>query len=198
MTLLFPLGLTALAAGLLPLLIHLARRHPYTPLDFAALRWLRAQIRPRQRIRFDDWPLLLMRLLLLAALALLLARPALTGPAPVPTAWTVVAPGLDAAALRGSAEAGNWHWLAPGFPAIDHAPPASSASLPSLLRELDAQLPTGTALTVHVPDPLPGLDGARLQLSREVQWRPQPVPATPQPSAATVPRLRVHSGAPAA
>jgi hypothetical protein len=79
MTLLFPLGLAALAAGLLPLLIHLARRHPYTPLDFAALRWLRAQIRPRQRIRFDDWPLLLVRLLLLAALALLLARPALTG-----------------------------------------------------------------------------------------------------------------------
>ncbi len=75
---------------------------------------------------------------------------------------------MDAAALR-TAEEGNWHWLAPGF-AIDQAPPASSASLPSLLRELDAQLPAGTALTVHVPDPLPGLDGARLQLSRDVQW----------------------------
>ncbi|HIE1460114.1 TPA: BatA domain-containing protein [Stenotrophomonas maltophilia] len=198
MNLLFPLGLAALAAWLLPLLIHLARRHPYTPLDFAALRWLRAQIRPRQRIRFDDWPLLLVRLLLLAALALLLARPALTGPAPAPTAWTVVAPGLDATALRGTAEAGNWHWLAPGFPAIDQVPPASTASLPSLLRELDAQLPAGTALTVHVPDPLPGLDGARLQLSREVQWRPQPMPVTAQPSAAPSPRLRVHSDASAA
>ncbi|MDT3486421.1 BatA domain-containing protein [Stenotrophomonas maltophilia] len=198
MNLLFPLGLAALAAWLLPLLIHLARRHPYTPLDFAALRWLRAQIRPRQRIRFDDWSLLLMRLLLLAALALLLARPALTGPAPAPTAWTVVAPGLDATALRGTTEAGNWHWLAPGFPAIDQVPPASTASLPSLLRELDAQLPAGTALTVHVPDPLPGLDGARLQLSREVQWRPQPIPVTAQPSAATSPRLRVRSDASAA
>ncbi|ACF49790.1 BatA domain-containing protein [Stenotrophomonas maltophilia] len=198
MTLLFPLGLAALAAWLLPLLIHLARRHPYTPLDFAALRWLRAQIRPRQRIRFDDWPLLLVRLLLLAALALLLARPALTGPAPAPTAWTVVAPGLDATALRGTAEAGNWHWLAPGFPAIDQVPPASTASLPSLLRELDAQLPVGTALTVHVPDPLPGLDGARLQLSREVQWHTQPMPVTAQPRAATSPRLRVHSDASAA
>lgn len=198
MTLLFPLGLAALAAGLLPLLIHLARRHPYTPLDFAALRWLRAQIRPRQRIRLDDWPLLLVRLLLLAALAILLARPALTGPAPAPIAWTVVAPGLDATALRGTAEAGNWHWLAPGFPAIDQVPPASTASLPSLLRELDAQLPAGTALTVHVPDPPPGLDGARLQLSREVQWRPQPMPVAAQPGAAAMPRLRVHSDAPAA
>ena len=198
MNLLFPLGLAALAAWLLPLLIHLARRHPYTPLDFAALRWLRAQIRPRQRIRFDDWPLLLVRLLLLAALALLLARPALTGPAPAPAAWTVAAPGLDATALRGTAEAGNWHWLAPGFPAIDQVPPASTASLPSLLRELDAQLPPGTALTVHVPDPLPGLDGARLQLSREVQWHTQPMPVTAQPRAATSPRLRVHSDASAA
>lgn len=195
MNLLFPLGLAALAAWLLPLLIHLARRHPYTPLDFAALRWLRAQIRPRQRIRFDDWPLLLVRLLLLAALALLLARPALTGPAPAPAAWTVAAPGLDATALRGTAEAGNWHWLAPGFPAIDQVPPASTASLPSLLRELDAQLPPGTALTVHVPDPLPGMDGARLQLSRDVRWHTQPMPATAQPSAATAPRLRVHSDA---
>lgn len=195
MTLLFPLGLAALAAGLLPLLIHLARRHPYTPLDFAALRWLRAQIRPRQRIRFDDWPLLLVRLLLLAALALLLARPALTGPTAPPAAWTVVAPGLDATALRGTAEDRNWHWLAPGFPGIDQAPPASTAPLPSLLRELDAQLPVGTALTVHVPDPLPSLDGARLQLSRDVQWHTQPMPVTAQPSAATSPRLRVHSDA---
>ena len=42
MTLLFPLGLAALAAGLLPLLIHLARRHPYTPLHFAAALAARA------------------------------------------------------------------------------------------------------------------------------------------------------------
>ena len=195
MTLLFPLGLAALAAGLLPLLIHLARRHPYTPLDFAALRWLRAQIRPRQRIRFDDWPLLLVRLMLLAALAFLLARPALTGPAPAPSAWTVVAPGLDATALRGTAADRNWHWLAPGFPAIDQAPPAASASLPSLLRELDAQLPAGTALTVHVPDPLPGLDGARLQLSRDVQWHTQPMPVTSPQTAAALPLLRLHGEA---
>ena len=197
MTLLFPLGLAALAAGLLPLLIHLARRHPYTPLDFAALRWLRAQMRPRQRIRFDDWPLLLVRLLLLAALALLLARPALTGPTAPPAAWTVVAPGLDATALRGTAEDRNWHWLAPGFPAIDQAPPAASASLPSLLRELDAQLPVGTALTVHVPDPLPGLDGARLQLSRDVQWHTQPMPVTAQPSAAPARAQRCFGHCPA-
>ncbi|WP_312252780.1 BatA domain-containing protein [Stenotrophomonas sp.] len=198
MNLLFPLGLAALAAWLLPLLIHLARRHPYTPLDFAALRWLRAQIRPRQRIRFDDWPLLLVRLLLLAALALLLARPALTGPAPVPAAWTVVAPGLDAGALRGGADAANWHWLAPGFPSIEQAPVPGSATLPSLLRELDAQLPAGTPLIVHVPDPLPGLDGARVQLSRDVQWHTHPLALTAERAQAAPPRLRVQADAPSA
>ena len=197
MNLLFPLGLAALAAWLLPLLIHLARRHPYTPLDFAALRWLRAQIRPRQRIRFDDWPQLLVRLLLLAALALLLARPALTGSAAPPSAWTVVAPALDARALRGTGEEGNWHWLAPGFPSVEQPAPATPAPLSSLLRELDAQLPAGTALTVHVPDPLPGLDGARLQLSRPVQWQAHAMALASTQATVALPRLRVHAEAPA-
>jgi len=196
-SLLFPMGLLALASALLPLLIHLARRHPYTPLDFAALRWLRAQVRPRQRIRFDDWPLLLVRLLMLAALALLLARPALTGPVPAQAAWTVVAPGLDAQALRGDATSENWHWLAPGFPGIDQPAPQQQATLSSLLRELDARLPPGTALIAHVPDPLPGLDGQRLQLSRAVQWLPQA--AATSPAVAAVPRappLRLREDAP--
>ncbi|TQT81878.1 hypothetical protein DB758_11845, partial [Xanthomonas perforans] len=47
--LLFPTGLAALAALLLPLLIHLARRSEHRPTDFAALRWLRALPRPRHR-----------------------------------------------------------------------------------------------------------------------------------------------------
>lgn len=196
MNLLFPLGLLALLSGLLPLLIHLARRHPYTPLDFAALRWLRARVRPRQRIRFDDWPLLLVRLLLLAALAVLLARPALTGPVPAEPTWTVVAPGLDALALRGKDGVTQWHWLAPGFPGIDEPAPVQTAPLPSLLRELDARLPAGTALIVHVPDLLTELDGQRLQLSRAVRWVPHAVPVIPAvPTVTQPPLLRLHGGA---
>ena len=204
MNLLFPLGLAALAAGLLPLLIHLARRHPYTPLEFAALRWLRARVRPRQRLRFDDWPLLLVRLLLIGALALLLARPVLPGTSGTATPWTVVAPGLDAHALQRApgtpADSGRWQWLAPGFPSIDTpAPhPTAAATLPSLLRELDAQLPVGTPLVVHVPDPLTDLDGQRLQLSRPVQWQVHPQPAQAAPAATdTPPILRLHGEAPA-
>lgn len=179
--LLFPLGLLALAAWLVPLLIHLARRQHDAPLEFAALRWLRAKARPRQRIRLDEWPLLLVRLLLLAALALLLARPLLHGGAVDTHPVTAVAPGLDGAALRGADRDADWRWLAPGFPALQAASPPAAQPLASLLRELDQTLPAGTPLTVYVPDPMPGLDAQRPRLSRPVTWRTvtAAVPATP-------------------
>jgi hypothetical protein len=181
LALLLPAALAALAAVLLPLLIHLARRSEQRPTVFAALRWLRQKPKPRHRIRFDEWPLLLVRLLLVALLAVLLARPVLYGAAS-PDPWVAVAPGIDPAqarAIDAPADA-RWHWLAPGFPALD-APPreavayAARAPLTSLLRELDAALPTGVALTVVVPDELRGVDGERPRLSRAVDWRPLPV-----------------------
>lgn len=179
LSLLFPLGLLALATLAVPLLIHLARRHHYAPLDFAALRWLRAKAQPRQRIRFDEWPLLLVRLLLLAALAVLLAHPLLHGTPAQTAPWVVVAPGLSPPVLDEGTEG---RWLAPGFPPLDDKPPAAPMPLASLLRELDQTLPAGAALTVHVPDPLPGLDGERVRLSRTTDWRvvrhPLPAPAT--------------------
>lgn len=187
LSLLFPLGLLALASLLVPLLIHLARRHQYAPLEFAALRWLRAKARPRQRIRFDEWPLLLVRMLLLAALAMLLARPLLHGaPIRMPP-WVVVAPGLSPPTLPSGSEV---RWLAPGFPPLQDTAPSAPQPLASLLRELDQTLPKGTALTVYVPDPMPGLDGERPRLSRTVQWRPVATPvAAPVPN--TAPQLRV-------
>src|SRR5690606_9148841 len=77
LALLLPAALAALGALLLPLLVHLARRSEQRPTDFAALRWLRRKPRPRRRIRFDERWLLALRLLLLALIALWLARPVL-------------------------------------------------------------------------------------------------------------------------
>ena len=77
--LLLPAALAALGALLMPLLIHLARRSQLVPTPFAALRWLRQAARPQRRVRLEEWPLLLLRLLLLALLALWLARPVLHG-----------------------------------------------------------------------------------------------------------------------
>lgn len=171
LSLLFPLGLAALAAVLLPLLIHLARREESRLTEFAALRWLRARPKPRRRVRFDEWPLLLVRLLLLALIALLMAG----------LAWqarddarprVLVSPGVDAAALRALKLAGDARvqWLAGGFPALEAPVPAQPQPVASLLREFDAQLPPAAPLRIIVPADWGAVDAQRPLLSRPVTW----------------------------
>lgn len=182
LALLFPAALAALAALLLPLLIHLARREQQRPTIFAALRWLGEQPRPRRRVRFDEWLLLLLRLLLLALLVLWLAQPVRLGPFG-PQRWHVVMPGVAGdglqSARQGAGDTGAWHWLADGFPVFGPAAappaPATTASASSLLRQLDAELPAHVALTVYAPEILHGADAERPRLSRDVDW--QVVPA---------------------
>lgn len=192
---LLPAGLAALAALLLPLLIHLARRSEQRPIQFAALRWLRQKPKPRHRIRFDEWLLLALRLLLLIALALLLARPVIVGGASE-APWIAVVPGVDLKQARAVQAADNtrWHWLAPGFPSLDEPAPTVTASVTSLLRELDAGLPDGVALTVLVPEQLAGADAQLPALSHRVQWRvlpgTMPAASAQPPAAAFAPSIR--------
>lgn len=200
LVLLLPVGLAALATLLVPLLLHLARRNEEREVTFAALRWLQSAAQPRRRRRFDEHLLLLLRLLLLAALALLLAEPVLYGQ-PDRRPWVAVAPGVDAAALPVAADTRR-HWLAPGFPRIDPATAAAAmtstadASLSSLLRELDAELPAGTPLTVVVPETLARADAERPRLSRQVIWEVAaaiPAPASVPPAERTM-QLMVRHG----
>ncbi|MEG3183248.1 BatA domain-containing protein [Novilysobacter erysipheiresistens] len=204
-SLLLPIGLSALAALLLPLLVHLARRSEQRLVVFAALRWLQAKAQPQRKHRFDEILLLVLRLLLLAALALLLAGPVLFG-RPDRTARVLVAPGVDAAAVRDriGADDARWHWAAPGFPVIDEdhtrapdRPPADAPSFSSLLREMDATLPAGTPLTVLVPPVLVGADAERPRLSRRVEWRivsadGRAAIEPPVPSTTAIPTLMVR------
>lgn len=201
LVLLAPLGLAALAALLVPLLLHLRRRDERRPVDFAALRWLRQHPRPRFRLRMEEWPLLLLRLLLLALLALWLARPATTA-VEASRHWTLLVPGVDPAPLLPPREGEQRRWLAPGFPPLQQAPaPADGhASLPSLLRQLDADLPAGDTVSVLVPARF-AADGGPLQLSREVDWRvvrtPAVLPAADPAGPASGPALRLavrHAG----
>ena len=194
LALLLPLGLAALAALMVPLLLHLARRSEERVVTFAAMHWLQSKPQPRRKRRFEEILLLLLRLLLLAALALLLAEPVLFGK-PDRRPWVAVVPGVDPVALPVIADARR-HWLAPGFPRIDPKAPrdervaattvagSTAASLSSLLRQVDADLPAGTPLSVIVPQVLDGVDAERPRLSREVNW--QVVEAAPAPAKAPI------------
>lgn len=186
--LLLPMGLLALTAVVAPLILHIARRQQERLTMFAALRWLDPRPKPRSRLRFDEWPLLIARLVLLALVALWLARPALEG-AGGPFAYVAVAPGADLAQAQAIAGKTPLHWLAPGYPEASPeptvvAPPAGDTA--SLIRQLDAELPKGATLTIVAPQVIQGVDAERLKLSRKVDWRvvPGAMPAPARPAAA--------------
>jgi hypothetical protein len=188
-------ALAALAALAIPLFIHVVRRTEQRPVDFAALRWIRARRRPQRRLAFDERALLALRLLVLALVALLLAQP-VWREAPGASPWVVVVPGADlaAAAALPTPEPAEWRWLAPGYPPIESPAPAPAA-VSSLLRELDARLPASTRLAVVTPPALGAVDGERPSLGRTVAWHvvagaPPPVQVAPSP-----PRVAIRHAA---
>ncbi|GAB2489586.1 BatA domain-containing protein [Arenimonas alkanexedens] len=183
--LLAPAGLWALAALALPLLVHLARREEQKPTMFAALRWLATRLKPRQRLRFEEWLLLALRLLLVLGLALLLAQPVLHGSVDR-RPWLVVMPGADASQAPALPEDAQRRWLAPGFPPLETERPTQAGATASLLRQLDADLPAGTPVTVLATAAFDGADGALPRLSRQVDWRVvagEPIDAEPAETA---------------
>lgn len=167
-----PLGLLALLALAIPLLLHLIRRPDEQIHDFAALRWLIPKT-PRPRRRWRQRLLLALRLVGLALLAALLCEPVLRGGWNHGPAWAVVAPGvsLDAARAALGKDSAELHALAPGFPLFNGGAPDSRDAPASLIRELSVTTPRERALIVIVPDTLRGLDAERLQLGRAIDWR---------------------------
>lgn len=186
-TLLLPLGLAAFAAILLPLILHLARRTEQRPTDFAALRWLRQKPRPRHRPKFDELLLLASRILLLALLAVFLARPALLD-AEDATPVFAFAPGTDPATVSQDAKA-RTVWLTPGFPPVDTPAPQGTVPIGSLIRQLDAETAATAPLTIVVPATLDGADAERPRLSHRVRW--QVVPGAMPPSKPDSPPLSI-------
>ncbi|PZU12509.1 MAG: hypothetical protein DI606_08855 [Sphingobium sp.] len=192
-TLLFPLGLAALASLIVPLAIHIARRSEQRLTDFAALRWLSERPKPRSRLRFDERLLLLLRMLLLALVALWLAQPVLIG-ASDKAPYVAVIPGAryDAENDRGR----RAHWLAPGFPPIDAPRPSAALPTASLIRELDAALPPGTPLTIVAPSVIDGADAERPRLSRQIRWQvTRGATPVPLPPPASLPRIAIRADA---
>jgi hypothetical protein len=172
--LLAPLGLLALLALAIPVVIHIARRTETRSIDFAALRWLEARPNPRRSVTVDERALLALRLLLLALTAVWLARPALWNASDTRPV-VAVAPGVDAETLAAMTDGTDRViWLAPGFPAVGGPLPAADRNLGSLIRQLDAELPADTSVAVVVPATLDRADAERPRLSRQVDWRVGP------------------------
>jgi hypothetical protein len=199
LALLLPAALAALLALAIPIVIHIARRTETRVIDFAALRWLTPSPRPRRRPRIDERRLLIVRLLLLAAIALWLARPALWGvedSRPV----VAVAPGVDpAAVVEGAPRGARLIWLSPGFPALGDAAPEESGDTVSLIRQLDAELPPDAPLDLVVLRVLEHADAQRPRLTRAVTWRVSEGAANADRSAAfAAPVLTIRHSAEAA
>src|SRR5262245_38399354 len=78
MSFLNPIMLAGLAAVAVPIIIHLLNRRKFQKVTWAAMRFLRNAVeRNQRRMRIEDMILLALRCLLLALLALALARPAI-------------------------------------------------------------------------------------------------------------------------
>lgn len=200
-------GWLALAALALPIVIHLVRRQAMREIRFAALEWLAARSPPRRQWRLDDRVLLAVRLLLIALLAALLAEPYRHLPGDPQQHVVHVAPGIEPAAAHAAVDAplADWRWLAAGSPPLDQpAPPSDPTAFASLIRALDRQLPAATRLSVVVQETLSGLDGERLRLGRDIDWRIVATErATPLPEALREARplaiaIRITADTPAA
>jgi hypothetical protein len=171
--LLRPLGLAALAALVIPIAIHLIRRTESAPVVFPAMRWLSASARPRRRLRLEDLLLLLTRIALIAALALLLAEPFILNSSRGARHWVLLSTELERDEIQNLAfdVSAEPVWIAPGFPPIEDTRPPARQPLASLLREFDAQSDAKDRMTVVVPQRVSGLDGEVIQLRREIDWR---------------------------
>jgi hypothetical protein len=173
--LLLPAALAALLAVAVPLAIHIARRTETRTIDFAALRWLNPNPKPVQRLQLDERLLLALRIALIVAIAFALARPVLR-PSGDERPVVAIAPGIDAAQVAD--QDARRLWLAPDFPSVGRTVPAATGDLASLIRQLDAETPAGTPLTLVVPQTFDA-DAARLVLSRKVVWNVAPASAKP-------------------
>lgn len=170
-----PLGLLALLALAVPLVVHLWRPPPQT-VRIGSLRLLREASRlPVRDLRWRDRILLLLRCLLLLAAALLLAQPLWSRATPPGARWALRSPEARPTDEQ-SRQWAQWlregfeeRWLAPGFP---RARP-SEAMPPdawSLLAEAAARIGLGGELAVLAPTALRSLTGSRPALARPVRW----------------------------
>ena len=186
-----PLWLAALAALVIPLVIHLRRQRIGRRIQVGSVRHLAGAALPRRRrLRVRDPWLLALRCAILALVVLALAGPAIRR-TERPSSWVLVAPSLlgDSVILRSDPlldslrRAGSAvRVLAPGFPAADLRRPViarsdTSVDLWSLLGAADQVLPFGSSILAVVPAELSLARGRRPAVATRVTIREARRPA---------------------
>lgn len=150
MTLLAPALLLGLLGLSVPIVAHLLGREPPRPIRFAAMRFLHATDQSvTQRRAIQDWPLLVVRLLLLALLVMVLTRPSSTAESGV----AVVGEPHDAVILLDASR--SMELRVDGRPLLEHA----AERIDGLL----ASLPPGSRVGLVTTDP----DGPREEPSAD-------------------------------
>lgn len=183
-----PLGLLSLLALAVPIFIHLLSRKPGKIIKVGSLQFLSPSASARfQSLKPSEPFLLLVRMAIIASLALLLAQPVwvnkISAPDSAAKGWILIAPPLLPASppagifsrLDSLAAAGHeLRVLAPGFPAVsagDSPPETAGPNYWSLLREADHLLPGQMPVWVFATDRSSAFQGERPALSREFHWQ---------------------------
>lgn len=187
--LLNPIALLAFAAVIIPVLVHLWNVRKGKTLRVGSIALLTVSSRQRSnRLRINNWPLFLLRCLLLALLALLLAKPVwhaaqdttkhpgwiLISSRELPAAYAHYKPQIDSLLAAGL----ELHNLSAGFEMLELQDTAQLkdtvndlASRPwPLLKVLDASLPKAFPLHVFVNNRLSSYQGDRPGTHLAIQW----------------------------
>jgi hypothetical protein len=186
--LLYPLGLLAAVGITIPVLIHLWNVKPGKTLKIGSVILFGTPFNQRSRsLKLHDWPLLLLRCLLILLIAFLLAKPVYQQPlkssehpgwvlvkkADFRKLWIEQQPLLDSLIKKGY----EVHDFDLGFKPIDLKDSLTSFSkadndIPyfSLIRQLTAELPQGTRLYVFADNKLADFEGQKPATHLNLQW----------------------------
>ncbi len=179
-----PLWLAALATLLIPLALHLWSRRPRQLIRVGTLRHLDHLPEPRSRsARLTEPLLLLLRLGILAVIAVALAGPRLAGPPLArPDRLVLVEPALLGDPLLDSLESAGTtvRLIAPGLPEVrlPHRGDSSTISLPiwEALRQADGLVAPEGAIELYARPRVVALGDIRPAIRSTVHWHAPPPP----------------------
>jgi hypothetical protein len=188
--LLYPIGLLAAAGIIIPVIIHLWNIKNGRTLKIGSVSLLGSPSNQRSRnFRITDWPLLLLRCLLLVLIAFMLAQPLFKSKrtASEKTGWIVVKKEqLGGAWKKNRKEMDSLlqkgyeiHDFNTGFSRVElqdtNAVFSKPATVPlsyfSLIRQLDAEQAAGSRIYLYTDNSVKGFEGTQPRVNLDLKWK---------------------------